>query len=121
MKRSPELAPLSREHQVALAIALALRRVSEDDIAATSARYLAFFADEGEEHFDQEEAVLVPVLPRDLSVRLVDEHGEIRDVTRTLGERPAVLTARHLGELLSAHVRFEERVVFAHLEAELAP
>ena len=116
MRRCPELAALSREHHVALEIALALRRTTSDDFEQTTTRYAAFMASDGAAHFDAEEAVLVPALPRELAQRLVREHAELRDV------RPGDVTeARRTGELLAAHVRFEERVVFAHLEAELAP
>lgn len=119
MRRSPELAPLSREHQVALAIALALRRASAPDVAVVTERYLRFFASEGAAHFDIEEAVLVPVLPPELAERLKHEHTEIRDATRALKAVPDVPAARRVGELLAAHVRFEEREVFTHLEATL--
>ena len=121
MKRSAELAPLSREHQIALAIALTLRRTTEDDLDRTTRRYLDFMAGDGASHFDEEEAVLVPALPGELSERLLREHAAIRQATQALADRPAVAAARRAGELLAAHVRFEERVLFTHLEQTLAP
>lgn len=114
MRRSAELAALSRDHHVALELALALKRTTADDLEHTTARYAAFMAGEGAVHFDEEEAVLVPVLPPDLAERLVREHTELRDPP--LGD---VAAARRAGELLAAHVRFEERVVFTHLEQTL--
>jgi hypothetical protein len=119
MRRSPELAPLSREHHVALAIALALRRAQPPDVDAAADRYLRFFAAEGAAHFDEEEAVLVPSLPAAMADRLTREHAEIRAATRALAERKDVTAAWRVGELLAAHVRFEERVVFTHLEHSL--
>jgi hypothetical protein len=116
VKRSPELAPLSRDHQPALEIALALKRTNGDDLEQTAARYTAFMAGDGAAHFDEEEAVLVPALPGELAERLVREHANLRDAT--LGD---VAAARRTGELLAAHVRFEERVVFTHLEETLPP
>ena len=118
MKRAPELAPLSREHQGALEIALALRRTNDDDLHRTAARYVAFMEDDGATHFAVEETVLVPALPAELADRLLREHAELRDATVALTDVPA---ARRAGELLAEHVRFEERVVFPHLEQALPP
>lgn len=122
MKRSPELAPLSREHHVALEHALWLRRSSADDVAAVVARFLAFLVGEGRSHFAQEEALLAPEVPADradLGRRMVDEHEEILRRAEALGRDPDVGGARGLGELLSGHVRFEERELFPLLEARL--
>jgi hemerythrin-like domain-containing protein len=53
--------------------------------------------------------------------RLVDEHAEIRRRAKALGEHPDHTSAAELGELLSAHVSFEERELFPLLEAALTP
>ena len=118
MKRAPELAELSREHHQALALALALRRTTSEHLDRDAARYVAFLADHDAGHFAVEEAVLVPVLPDDMAERLLREHDELRDATAELAD---VAGVRRAGELLAAHVRFEERVVFPHLEEQLAP
>jgi hemerythrin-like domain-containing protein len=122
VKRSPELAGLSRDHHVALEHALRLRRAGAEDTLKAVARFLAFFVDEGERHFAQEEAVLLPLVPADQSragERMLSDHAEIRRRAAALGERPDAALASELGELLSAHVRFEERVLFPMLEARL--
>jgi hypothetical protein len=48
VKRTPRLAPLSREHHVALEHALRLRRAQDPDVATVVARFLAFFVEDGE-------------------------------------------------------------------------
>ena len=119
MKRSPELAPLSRDHQVALEHALRLRRATGDDVRATVERFLAFFATEGERHFHQEEELLLPHVPPDarpLADRMCAEHAEIRRRARLVGETPEPAAAAELGQLLHDHVRFEERELFPLLE-----
>ncbi len=63
MKRSPELAPLSRDHHVALEAALRLRRADPDTVAAAVARFGEFWRGAGERHFGIEEAILLPALP----------------------------------------------------------
>jgi len=122
MKRSPELAPLSHDHHVALEHALRLRRASEADAAAIVAAFLAFLVDDGRAHFAQEEALLAPAVPVDraeLLERMLVEHEEILRRAATLGARPEAVAARELGELLSRHVRFEERELFPLLESRV--
>lgn len=135
MKRSPALAPLSRDHHVALALALRVRR--DGASPADREAFVRFLASETTQHFAVEEEVLLPAVadllpPSDPDViRLLDEHAELR-------RRSAALVAagdagdadlRAAGDLLTRHVRFEERVLFPRIEglagerrlAELAP
>jgi hemerythrin-like domain-containing protein len=122
MKRTAELAPLSRDHHVALEHALRLRRVSEEDAAAVVAGFLAFLVEDGRAHFAQEEELLVPAVPDEhagLVRRLYAEHEEILRSAAVLGTRPEAAGARELGELLRRHVRFEERELFPMLESRL--
>jgi len=119
MRRSPELAPLSRDHHVALEHALRLRRAGEEDVAAAVSGFLAFLVGPGRAHFAQEEELLVPAVPSaraDLARRMLAEHREILDRAERLGEDPRVAEANGLGELLTRHVRFEERELFPLLE-----
>jgi len=125
VKRSAALAPLSREHHVALEVALRLRRAT--DPAAARDAFLRFFDDEGEAHFAAEETVLLPfvsdVLPADDPdvVRVLDEHRELRRRAAALrsGARADEHDLRELGALLEGHVRHEERVLFPRIEAAL--
>ena len=92
MKRSPELAPLSRDHHVALEHALRLRRASEEDVAAVVAGFLAFLLGPGRAHFAQEEELLAPEVPEaraDLARRMLDEHAEILRRAERLGRGSA--------------------------------
>jgi hemerythrin-like domain-containing protein len=123
VKRTVELAPLSRDHHVALAHALQLRRASEDDVAAVVAAFVAFLVTDGRAHFAQEEQLLAPQVPgdrADLARRMRSEHEEILRRAEALGRRPDVASARELGELLGRHVRFEERELFPLLERRLS-
>jgi hypothetical protein len=119
VKRSPELAPLSRDHHVALEHALRLRRATEDDVRATVERFLAFFTTDGERHFRQEEELLLPHVPADAAAhadRLCAEHAEIRRRAQRIADEVSVADAAELGRLLNDHVRFEERELFPLLE-----
>lgn len=124
MRRSAELAGLSRQHHVALEHALRLRRATSDDATAVVERFLAFMDDDGERHFAAEEDVLLPVLAGEGEAhaeRLRIEHRELRERVAQLRRSADVAAVAATGELLSAHVRFEERELFPHLERTLTP
>lgn len=123
MKRSPALQQLSREHHTALS--LALRIAKAVDAAARKAlmdRLPGLFAAELEPHFQEEEAGLLPQLAAAgeaaLAERTLAEHAEMRaQVARVAaGEAEALAD---FGRLLQAHVRFEERELFAVAERKL--
>ena len=125
MKRSPELAGLSRDHHRALEAALRLRRATAADLDDAVARFLEFWRDHGQRHFEIEEEVLLAALPEDdgewaaTSRRIRGEHDEIRSGAAALETAPDAERARQLGALLNAHVRFEERDAFPLLERRL--
>ena len=130
MKRSAALSPLSRDHHHALDAALRLRRATGDDVAAAVAHFERFFAEHGREHFATEERYLLPALPAGDPEwaagveRVLADHEALRLGAEDLARAPAderVSMAHELGELLAAHVRFEERVLFPLLEQRLAP
>lgn len=125
MKRSDALAPLSRDHHVALEAALRLRRATAGDVGPATARFTDFWHRAGRRHFEIEEELLLPALPGgdaewdEAVARVRAEHAEIRARAERL-DAADVEQARALGELLHGHVRFEERTLFALLERGLA-
>ena len=128
MKRSPELAPLSRDHHHALEVALRLRRADEQSAADAIAHFGEFWRAAGQRHFEIEEAILLPALTADdpdwaeVRARILREHEEIRGRAESLlsAELVPPEAARELGEALNAHVRYEERHMFVLLEERLA-
>ena len=120
MKRSAQLAPLSRDHHVALVHALRLRRATEADVAAVVAGFLAFLLGPGREHFAEEELLAPQVPDACLAARMLDEHDEILRRAEQLGRDPRTEEAHAVGELLADHVRFEERELFPLLETALS-
>jgi hemerythrin-like domain-containing protein len=126
MKRSPELAALSREHHVALELALRLRRARREEAEPLAADAAEFWRLESSEHFRLEEQFLLPRLVRHAGaededvVRTLSDHAELRRRFASVGGGGGDLDAlRRLGELLAAHVRFEERVLFPRIESTL--
>jgi hemerythrin-like domain-containing protein len=130
VKRSAALTGLSRDHHQALAVALRLRRATDETAPDAVAGFQRFLADAGRDHFALEEQHVLPALPSTDAEwapavdRVLQDHAAIRNLADTLpaAEDPALCArARELGELLTAHVRFEERELFELLERRLAP
>jgi hypothetical protein len=129
MKRHAALQPLSRDHHVALSVALRLRRATGDDAPAAREAFLAFWRDHGAGHFRVEEEVLLPAFAdhRDPDeacvVRMLVDHVRIRAAARRLdGEtEPSLASLHDLGVALERHVRLEEREVFPLIEAAMPP
>ena len=126
MKRSPELAALSRDHHQALEAALRLRRANGETLEAAIGHFLEFWRRHGEQHFTIEERLVLPAVPdehadwAEATRRVRAEHREIRAAAALLADAPSVHAARGVGELLTAHVRFEERTLFPLVEHHLS-
>ena len=128
MKRHEWLQDLSREHHLALRLALAAKRaVAAGDpaqIRAAATLCADAYGSDLEPHFSREESDLLPLLAQagagTLVTRTLDEHEEMRRLASRLNEAdPATL--ERFGELLGAHVRFEERELFPAADALLDP
>lgn len=119
MKRHPDLLQLSREHHGALKLARAARRAAESgdalELGETAQRVVAQFAAELEPHFRVEERGMLLRLAEDgqhdLVQRTLSEHAELRRLEAALAQPDAASLLR-FGDLLAAHVRFEERELF---------
>jgi hypothetical protein len=124
MRRSDELAPLSRHHHVALVRGMALRRADAAAAPDAARDFLAFLDGAGEDHFAAEEDTLGPHLLEQERARLADEHRGLREHARALRDAGPAVTpdaAHAAGALLDAHVRWEERELFPALEERLSP
>lgn len=134
MKRHPALRALSSDHHQGLVQA---RRLAQAAQAATAGApeadrrvaqaFLGFWAAHTRRHFREEEEVLLPAFARygDPAaapvVRLLVEHVHIRRLVADLQRQvdtgpPELATMQAIGELLRAHIRHEEDVVFPLLE-----
>ena len=127
MKRSSALIRLSREHHLALVLAKRARHMGAENTEA-ACRFMTqafdIFTRELEPHFHAEESALLPALESagelDLVRRTRSEHEELRRLANRLQAKDAT-SLRRFGELLEAHVRFEERELFALAESLLTP
>lgn len=125
IKRSKELAPLSREHHDGLLFAWKIKQgVANGTPVETLCNYTRWFwSNHIKPHFKDEEKVLVKYLPTDnpLVQQMLKEHAQIRDLVISLDKEPDLNSLQLLAEFINNHIRFEERELFAYAEEVLNP
>lgn len=125
IKRSPQLAPLSREHHDGLLFAWKIKQGIENRASLDVMRKftLWYWKHHIKPHFFQEEKILLPYLQDNdpLATRLHEEHDYIRELILGLDDEADHRTLVILADLLNRHIRFEERELFVHLEKILTP
>lgn len=137
MKRSQELAPLSREHLSALILVYCLKHGKSSnprypwptDPLEQRDKVLQMWQDELHWHFEAEESCLFdplePLLSPELqavSQTLRAEHQQMRTLILGLQQGNASEIAEalsQLGGILETHIKKEEQVYFAGLEREV--
>lgn len=132
LERHESLKPLSRHHMVALHLALKLRRVGTEKSKLTPKEIQQelrnFWIPEGQEHFREEEEVLLTTYAQHANIDkpeiqdMLIEHVKIRaliDSILKMKEEVNIAAIHDLGELLDAHIRKEERVIFPMIEKAL--
>lgn len=127
MHRDRNLFPLSHGHQRGLGLCVLVQRdlasdTSPQNIARQAARILDHYNDEIVEHFLLEERALFPrfsTLP--LVRELMAEHALIADLAATISYRPTKELIEQFCQLLSAHIRKEERQLFPLVQDKLSP
>jgi hemerythrin-like domain-containing protein len=123
IKRSEQLAPLSREHHDGLLFVWKIRQGIEKKSTLEQMRNYAlwFWRHHIKPHFYQEEKILLPHMPHDhpMRTRLIEEHEHIRELILGLDDEADKRTLVILCDLLDKHIRFEERELFGFLEQHL--
>jgi hypothetical protein len=123
VKRHASLLKLSREHHVALVLAQRIANASDKAaIAGLMEEVPAIFRRELDPHFRTEETALLPLLERAgenaVARRTLEEHRLLRGLAARVANGDQA-SLKPFGNALSAHVRFEERELFAAVEAML--
>ncbi|MBL7748701.1 MAG: hemerythrin domain-containing protein [Chitinophagaceae bacterium] len=125
IKRSKQLAPLSREHHDGLLFAWKIKQGLENRASMESmAKYASWYwRHHIKPHFFQEEKILMPYMPEGhpMAKRLKEEHDHIRELILELGEEADKRHLLLLCDLTTQHIRFEERELFGYLEQLLTP
>src|SRR5687768_121192 len=126
MIRHSALIPLSHDHHLGL---MAAQRLKRGDTAYKRSSSIEesvaeLWRTELADHFEQEERFLFAVETSDeiraMIRRAIDEHARIRDLVERIGRGEEVAaSARELGTLLDAHIRFEERELFERMQTTI--
>ena len=121
MKRHDFLRELSSQHHQALCLARDILRGSEEneDLVALRSKARALYRDELSAHFDIEERTVLPFLvqagKKSMVQQTLEEHRQLRQLVSKLDDTDSLL---QFAQLLKAHVRFEERVLFKHWQMQ---
>lgn len=129
MLRDKSLIPLSHQHQHALALCVRLDRAiqaGDVDLVAWQAEIQQIFQQEIAIHFAAEEEHIFPAAERvpDLTTlveRLRSEHAALREFFQWAGDRSLDQSGlQRFGQMLSTHIRTEERQLFESLQEHLS-
>jgi len=125
IKRSSQLAPLSREHHDGLLFAWKIKQGLDNKTPLDKLRKysLWYWQQHIKPHFFQEEKILMPYMPANhpMAKQLKEEHDQIRELILSLDAEADERDFTILADLLNKHIRFEERQLFAFLEEILTP
>jgi hemerythrin-like domain-containing protein len=120
IKRSKELAPLSREHHEGLLFVWKIRQGIRNGIATYRiADYCGWF---WSTHLKNHIAIEEKVLPQVLSVehpmmqKMLSEHEAIKEQITALQNYSSYPAFEHLARVIEYHIRFEERQLFKLVE-----
>ncbi len=117
LKRVPELQPFSREHHHGLVFCRNIGKGLIRQIASERIQNYAdhFYLNNLVNHFDDEEKFIFPILGPDheLIKQALNEHGLIH---RLFKEPSCTASVTRIKDVLDAHIRFEERVLFPEIQ-----
>ncbi|OLY93340.1 Hemerythrin HHE cation binding domain-containing protein [Cnuella takakiae] len=120
IKRSKELAPLSREHHEGLLFVFKIRQGLKMGISKERmGRFCTWsWASHFAAHFQKEEAELIPILGEchPMIEKMLEEHEAIADKFAEMMRKPTLPGLERLAQILNYHIRFEERQLFPLVE-----
>lgn len=123
IKRHPSMQQFSRDHHFGLLLSWKIRQGIQKNIALERMRDYAVWAFEYQikPHFELEEQYLLPLLTEEdaLRVQTIEEHRALENLFHTKDFSQDTLS--DIEALLDAHIRFEERVLFNHLQQIATP
>jgi len=123
LKRSAELAPLSREHHDGLQFVWKLREGIKNNLAPGRLKAFTVFywQQHIRPHFFHEEQVLAKHIPDDNPFlnQMNEEHALIREMMLSLGNDTTPENFANLADIIYNHIRFEERQLFQWAEDNL--
>jgi hemerythrin-like domain-containing protein len=125
IKRNAHIVKLSRDHHASLLFCWKLRQgVKYHILADRLIKYVQYFWQHHFSiHFKEEEDFLFTPLKDEIVQKAIDDHHEIKtfidkvSLKKTGNEADTLL---ELAEMVNDHVRYEERILFPHIEEKLS-
>ena len=127
IKRDENIVSLSREHHFSLLFGWKIKNGFKFGIDPERINKYAlhFWENNLTTHFKQEEETLFAVTKDKMVDRALDEHRQIRAEVAILknpsSKEELKIHLLRIADLVTDHVRFEERELFPHLEKKLTP
>lgn len=123
IKRSKHIIPLSQDHHSGLLFCWKIKEgLKKGADLSRVKQYINFYWEHHlKEHFLEEEELLFNELDDALTRRGKDEHLMLLERMCRINDNNEINTQGYISfaDLLIKHIRFEERTLFPHLEAEL--
>ncbi|SDC06407.1 hemerythrin domain-containing protein [Niabella drilacis] len=121
MKRHESIVPLSRDHHHGLLCCWKIRQGIKKKVAVTRiGAYIRYFWDiHLKDHFDEEEQWLF-VAGDAQCAQAIAEHRRLQALQETIAANAVTGDVEAFADLLDRHIRFEERILFPHLEQTLS-
>ena len=125
MRRDPSLIPLSHQHHNGLALCVLTRRSlaagsSPGDLSKAARRIVDRYQLELVNHFEIEEQVLFPVCGNHpLIPSLIEDHRMLEKLAGELATAPSAAAIERFCDLLSTHIRREEKELFEQIQTDL--
>jgi len=124
IKRSKHILQLSKDHHFALLFCWKIRQGLKQEVDTERIKkYVQYFWEKDmQAHFREEEEILFALVKGAKVEKALDDHKQIRkqvELLKTLSGKPAAELLSALVDNVDAHVRYEERELFPHLEKVL--
>ena len=125
IKRNPNIVKLSQDHHASLLFCWKLRQgLKYHAEPSRMIKYVKYFWEHHfSNHFKEEEDILFAPLKDTLIEKAIEDHTRIKKFIGELTSAPQPDQDDQLSVLadtVDAHVRFEERILFPHLEKQLS-
>ena len=122
LKRSKHIVILSREHHTGLLFCWKIRQGLKKNIDTSRIqKFVSYFWDSNlASHFREEEELLFNKVDDDFCRKALQQHQEIIAlINQVKANAPTPELLTQLADTVDAHIRFEERELFPHLEKVL--
>lgn len=124
IKRHPSIIEYSKDHHYGLLLVWKIRQGLKKNIEPHRIiGYIDIFTEKVLlPHFEEEEEFMLPLLPISDAFRkqVENEHLQLRQLLEKIKNGDNIQsTLKEFSDLLEAHIRFEERLFFPHLEKEV--